>query len=102
MHKYPQYQSYVGSNGQTLTTNVSMTLCSWQMCHQTHVLCVHITFLPNQIRYQINTPAVAWTRAQLIQGGGGHDDHVKIFFLAQNLFFWHGIFFFSAEYFFLC
>ena len=25
MHKYPQNQSYVGSSGQTLTTNVSMT-----------------------------------------------------------------------------
>ena len=24
MHKYPQNQSYVGSRGQTLTTNVSM------------------------------------------------------------------------------
>ena len=26
MHKYPQNQSHVGSSGQTLTTNVSMTL----------------------------------------------------------------------------
>ena len=25
MHKYPQNQSYVGSSGQALTTNVSMT-----------------------------------------------------------------------------
>ena len=66
MHKYPQNQSYVGSNGQTLTTNVSMTPSSWQMCHQTHVLCGRTTFVPNQIRYHINTvptPAVAWTRA---------------------------------------
>ena len=39
MHKYPQNQSYVGSSGQTLTTNVSMTLCDSQICHQTHVLC---------------------------------------------------------------
>ena len=31
MHKYPQNQSYVGSSGQTLTTNVPMTLCSWQI-----------------------------------------------------------------------
>ena len=56
----------VGSNGQTLTTNVSMTLCNWQICHQTHVLCGRTTFVPHQIRYQINTvptPAVAWTRA---------------------------------------
>ena len=74
MHKYPQNQSYVGSSGQTLTTNVSMTLCSWQICHQTHVLCGRTTFVPNQIKNQINTvptPAVAWTRAWLIQGGGG-------------------------------
>ena len=28
MHKYTQNQSYVGSIGQILTTNVSMTLCS--------------------------------------------------------------------------
>ena len=38
MHKYPQNQSYVGSSGQTLTMNVSMALCNWQICHQTHVL----------------------------------------------------------------
>ena len=66
MHKYPQNQSFVGSSGKTLTTNVSMTLCNWQICHQTHVLCGRITFVPNQIRYQIGTvptPAVAWIRA---------------------------------------
>ena len=39
VHKYPKNQSYVGSIGQTLTTNVSMTLCNWQFCHQTHGLC---------------------------------------------------------------
>ena len=44
MHNYPQNQSYVGSIGQTLTTNVSMTLCSWQIRHQTHVLCGCPTF----------------------------------------------------------
>ena len=38
MHKYPQNQSYVGSSGQTLTTNVYMTLCDSQI-RQTHVLC---------------------------------------------------------------
>ena len=38
MHKYPQNQSYVGSSGQTLTTNVYMTLYTWQI-RQTHVLC---------------------------------------------------------------
>ena len=73
MHKYPQTQSCVGSSGQTLTTNVSMTLCNWQICHQTHVLCGRSTFVLNQMRYQSNTvptPAVAWTRASLIQRGG--------------------------------
>ena len=44
VQKYPQNQSYVGSIGQTLTTNVSMTLCNWQTCHQTHVLCGCTTF----------------------------------------------------------
>ena len=33
MHKYTKNQSYVGSNG-PLTTNVSMTLCNWQIRHQ--------------------------------------------------------------------
>ena len=44
MHKYPQNQSYVASIGQTLTTNVSMTLCNWQILHQTNVLCGCTTF----------------------------------------------------------
>ena len=44
MHKYPQNQSSVGSSGQTLTTNVFMTLCNWRMCHQTHVLYGCTTF----------------------------------------------------------
>ena len=43
MHKYPQNQSCVGSSGQTLTTNVYMTLCTWQI-PQTHVLCGCIKF----------------------------------------------------------
>ena len=38
MHKDTKNQSYVGSSGQTLTTNVSMTLCDSQIRHQTHVL----------------------------------------------------------------
>ena len=38
MHKYPQNQSYVGSSGQTLTTNVYMTLYTRKI-RQTHVLC---------------------------------------------------------------
>ena len=44
MHKYPQNQSNVGSSGQTLTPNVPMTLCDWQIRHQTHVLCGCTTF----------------------------------------------------------
>ena len=39
MHKDTKNQSYVGLSGQTLTTNVSMTLCDSQFCHETHVLC---------------------------------------------------------------
>ena len=65
MHKYPQNSTYVGSSGQTLTTNVSMTLCNWQFRHQTQVLCGCITFVLNQIRYQIYSvpaPAVAWRK----------------------------------------
>ena len=41
-------QSYVGSSGQTLTTNVSMTPCNWQICHQTHTLCGRTTFVLNK------------------------------------------------------
>ena len=44
MHKDTKNQSYVGSSGQTLTTNVSMTLCDSQIRHQTHVLCGFTTF----------------------------------------------------------
>ena len=51
-----------------------MALCNWRICHQTHVFCGRTTFVPNQIRYQMNTvpmPAAAWTRVWLLQGGGG-------------------------------
>ena len=41
-----------GFKWQTPTTNVSMTLCNWQMCHQTPVLCGRTAFEPNQIRHQ--------------------------------------------------
>ena len=44
MHKNPQNQSSVVSSGQTITTNVSMTPCNWQICHQNHVLCGCTTF----------------------------------------------------------
>ena len=37
-------QSYVGSSGQTLTTNVSMTLCDSQIRHRPYVLCDCTTF----------------------------------------------------------
>ena len=67
MHKYPQKQSYVASIGQTLTTNVSMTLCSWQICHQTHVSCRCTTLVANQIRYQTNMVP----RPAAYTGGGG-------------------------------
>ena len=39
MHKDTKNQSYVGLSGQTLTTNVSMTLCDSPIRHETHVLC---------------------------------------------------------------
>ena len=44
MHKDTKNQSYVGSIGQTLTTNVSMTPCDSQIRHETHVLCGCTTF----------------------------------------------------------
>ena len=39
MHKDTKKQSYVGLSGQTLTTNVSMTLCDSQIRRENHVLC---------------------------------------------------------------
>ena len=87
MHKYTQNQSYVGSSGQTLTTDVSMSLCNWQICHQTQVSCGRTTFVPNQIRYQINTvptPTVAWTRVQLSQGGGGGTSPRELHFQSRS------------------
>ena len=77
MNKYPQNQSSVGSNGQTLTTNVSITLCNWQTCHQTHVLCGCTAFgtESNQVPTQCGPYArggldkgVAFTKG----GGGWH------------------------------
>ena len=87
MHKFPQNQSYVGSSGQTLTTDVSMTLCSWQIYHQTHVLCARTTFVPNQIRYQINTVPTPATCCSLDKGvadtgGGGEERQYLIYFSA--------------------
>ena len=77
MHKYPQNQSYAGSSGQTLITNVSMTLCNWQIRHQTHVLCGCTTFgtESNQVPNEYGPYArcgldkgVAYTRRE--RGGG--------------------------------
>ena len=81
MRKHSQNQSYAGSSGQTLTRNVSMTLWNWQIRHQTHVLCGCTTFVPNHTRYQINTvptPAVALTRAWLLQKGGGGGGYSRL------------------------
>ena len=47
MHKYPQNQSFVGSSGQTITTNASMTPCDWQICRQTMSSAVALHFVPN-------------------------------------------------------
>ena len=44
MHKDTKNQSYVGSSGQTLTRNVSMTPCDSQIRHETRVLCGCTTF----------------------------------------------------------
>ena len=44
MHKDTQNQSYVGLSGQTLTTNVSMTLCDSQIRHKTDISCGCSTF----------------------------------------------------------
>ena len=89
-------QSYVGSSGQTLTTAVSMVLCDWQSCQQTHVLCGCNTFVPNQIADQIDTvptPAVAWTRAWLLQRGWGVAKALTCFSFVHGMCFiwplWH-------------
>ena len=80
MHRYPQNQSHVGSSGQTLTSNVSMTLGNWQICYQTNVLCGCTTFVPNHIRYQTGggggsgrqlPPQLTVGRRPLGGGGGG-------------------------------
>ena len=76
MQKYPQNQSYAGSIGQTLTTNVSITLCHWQIRHQTHVLCgcnafgTELNWVPNQYG--------PYPRCRLDKGGaftGGREAH---------------------------
>ena len=74
--KCPQNQSHVGSSGQRLTTNVSPTVCNWQMWRQTHVLCGRTTFR-TQLNYVHNyyspytycslDEGVAYTRGE---GGG--------------------------------
>ena len=58
MHNYPQNQSAVGSSGQTLTTNVSMTLCNWQTRHETHVLCGRTTFGTKSHQVMMGAPGL--------------------------------------------
>ena len=78
MHKYPQISTYVGSSGQTLTTNVSMTLCNWQFRHQTQVLCGCIIFVPNQIP---PPPHCQWPGpCFFFREGGGHLQRGPCFF----------------------
>ena len=72
MQKYTQNQRYVGPSGQILTTNVSMTLAnsSPNPC----LMWLHYVWYQMKIRSHINTvptTTVGWTRAQLIQEGGG-------------------------------
>ena len=69
MHKYPQNQSYVGSSGKTLTINVYMTLCTWQI-RQTHVLCGCTKFGTELIR----SLRLLWLGQgrSLYRGGGGY------------------------------
>ena len=54
---------------QTLTTDISMTLCNSQKFHQNHVLCsLHYIWYLIKIR-QLNVvpePTMAWTRASII------------------------------------
>ena len=47
MHKYPQNQSSVGSSGQTITTDVSMTPCNWQIVTKTLSYAVALHFVRN-------------------------------------------------------
>ena len=90
MQKYPENQSDVGSSGQTLTTNVSMTLCSWQICHQTHVLCGCTTFGTD---LKLGTKLIRYLRLLLLgqgrgyyKGGGGVQSHL-LAWKAQDMWF---------------
>ena len=48
MHKYSQNQSAVGSSGQTITTNVSMTPCKiGRFVTKTMSYAVALHFVPN-------------------------------------------------------
>ena len=66
MHKHPQNQSYVGSSGQTLTTNVPMTQCSWRICDQKPCL-----MWLHYIWYRIKLgPKLMWSLRPLYLGQG--------------------------------
>ena len=75
VQKYPKNQSYVGSSGQTLSTNVSMTLCSWQIRHQNpslmwlHYIWYRIKYGP--YAYCSLDKGVARTKGWGRGGGGG-------------------------------
>ena len=71
MHRYTRNQSYVGSSGQTLTTNVSMTLLDTQIRHQTHVSWLHHIWYQIKIRSQINTVPTPTDKGVAYTGGGG-------------------------------
>ena len=73
MHIYPQNQSSVGSSRQTITTNVSMTPCNWQICHQNHILCGCTTFRTesNWVRNSYGPDARCRQGCSLDKGGGG-------------------------------
>ena len=76
MHKDTKNQSYVGSSGQTLTTNVSTTLCDSQICHQAHVLCGCTTF---GTELKLGPKLIRSLRCSLDKGvayarGGGYND----------------------------
>ena len=75
MHKDTKNQSYVGLSGQTLTTNVPMTLCDSQIRHETHVLC-GCTMFDSQIN-TVPTPT-SFDKGVAYTGGGGGVDLFRI------------------------
>ena len=76
MHKYPQNESHVGSSGQTLSTNVSMTLCTWQFRHPClmwpHHICTESNWVPNP--YSPYARCGLDKGVAITRGGGGYRD----------------------------